>query len=355
MSESSHIYNNDSLIPGESYWTEYELLSHSPYNNVWRAKANGQWYVLKAARMDIAGEQSHYIHLLQREYDLLRRLDNPYIVKAWQWRQDEQIGACIVEEYVSGEPLCEWLKHSPSFAQRHQVLNELLEAVEYIHTQQIVHGDIKPQNILVTNNGFHVKLIDFSMADADAFVAKNIGFSDAYAAPEQKNGQQTDCRTDIYALGLIIQLLFPRRLWHIVRRCTHTNPSQRYETVTALKRVLRLHINISRWTAVTMVILALPAVLFFSLPANVNSVKRPSPAEKVLMDSLHAAYQNITDNYADSIRLAPVNKLDYEVQFAEEYIRIKNDAQTLHPASHQLIEQDMIDTYTLYFNQLDSL
>ena len=356
MSDSSHIYNDAaSLMPEESHWTEYELLSRSPYNEVWRAKANGQWYVLKAARRDIAGEESRYMQLLQREYDLLRRLDNPYIVKAWQWRQDEQVGACIVEEYVSGEPLCEWLEHSPSSAQRQQLLNELLEAVEYIHTKQIVHGDIKPQNILVTNNGSHVKLIDFSMADADAFAAKNIGYSDAFAAPEQKNGEQTDCRTDIYALGLIIQLLFPRRFRNIVRRCTQTNPAQRYETVSALRRALRRSSIAPKWTAILAIVLALMMVVFFSLRRYIETSQLPSPEEKVLLDSLHAEYQQIVDAYVDSIRIAPQRKIEWEVQFADEYLRLKNTAQEQHPASRQLIEQDMIDTYTSFFNQLDSL
>ena len=356
MSESSHIYsNNSSLIPEDSSWTEYELLSKSPYNRVWRAKTDGRWYILKAARTDIPGEKSRYVHLLQREYELLRRLDNPYIVKVWQWRQDEQIGTCIVEEYISGEPLNEWLQHSPLSAQRRQILNELLEAVGYIHALQIVHGDIKPQNILITSNGSHVKLIDFSMADADAFVAKNIGYSDSYAAPEQKKGLQTDCRTDIYALGLIIQLLFPHRFACIVRRCTKPDPKHRYTTVTALRRALQRAILVPRWTTALVIVLTLLTVAFFALRSYRNTLSQPSHAEMALLDSLHAEYQSITDLYADSIRLAPEYKLEYEGLFVEEYLRIKNDAQTQHPAFHKLIEQDMIDTYTEYINQLDSL
>lgn len=355
MSESSHIYNANPLSLTDSPWSEYELLSRSPYNEVWRAKANGQYYILKAARQDIQGEQAHYFHLLQREYNLLRRLDNPYIVKVWQWHQDERLGACIVEEYVSGEPLSEWLKHSPSTAQRLQVLNELLEALAYIHTQQIVHGDIKPQNILITHNGSHAKLIDFSMADADAFTAKNIGYTNTYAAPEQKNGEQTDCRTDIYALGQIIQLLFPRRYKQIVRRCTQPNPSLRYETVTALKRALQQATYAPRWIAISLIILALLLIPFFSLRNYIDTGSMPSPYEQELLDSLHAEYQHIVNRYADSIRLYPQRKLELEVRFVEKYRHIKNQAQEQHPDYRQQIEQDMIDTYTVYINQLDSL
>lgn len=356
LSESSHIYNGSAfLMPDKSAWSEYELISRSPYNCVWRAKADGQWFILKAARTDIAGEQAHYLHLLQREYDLLRRLDNPYIVKVWQWHEDKKVGSCIVEEYVSGKPLSDWLQHAPSTSQRKQILSELLEAVEYIHAKQIVHGDIKPQNILITDNGSHVKLIDFSMADADAFTAKNIGYSNAYAAPEQKNGLPTDCRTDIYAIGLIIQLLFPHRFAYIVRRCTKFNLELRYTTVTALRRALQRAILVPRWTTAFVIILTLLTVAFFALRSYRTTLSQPSHAEIALLDSLHAEYQSITDLYADSIRLAPEYKLEYEGLFVEEYLRIKNDAQTQYPAFHKLIEQDMIDTYTSYINQLDSL
>ena len=356
LSESSHIYNGSAfLMPDKSAWSEYELISRSPYNCVWRAKADGQWFILKAARTDIAGEQAHYLHLLQREYDLLRRLDNPYIVKVWQWHEDKKVGSCIVEEYVSGKPLSDWLQHAPSTSQLKQILSELLEAVEYIHAKQIVHGDIKPQNILITDNGSHVKLIDFSMADADAFTAKNIGYSNAYAAPEQKNGLPTDCRTDIYAIGLIIQLLFPHRFAYIVRRCTKSNPELRYTTVTALRRALQRAILVPRWTTAFVIILTLLTVAFFALRSYRNTLSQPSHAEIALLDSLHAEYQSITDLYADSIRMAPEYKLEYEGLFVEEYLRIKNDALTQYPAFHKLIEQDMIDTYTSYINQLESL
>ncbi len=77
-------------------------------------------------------------------------------------------------------------------------------------------------------------------------------------------------------------------------------------------------------------------------------------AENSVMGNLHNAYLEATDRYADSIRLYPEQKIQYEVKF-EEYLRIKKDAQRCNPSYHQLIERDMIDHYTSYINQLEAL
>ena len=299
MSDSSQIYRDNSLLTqDDSVWTDYEQLSQSPYNYVWRAKSDGQWFVLKSARSDVAGEESRYITMLRREYNLLRRLDCPYIVRVWQWREDGKVGQCIVEEYVSGKPLDVWLRHSPSAAQRRRVFDELIEAVKYIHANQIVHGDIKPQNILITDNGGHVKLLDFSMADADAFLAKNIGYSDTFAAPEQKNGQPTDCRTDIYALGQIISLLFPRRFRLIVRRCTNPSPERRYATVTAMHNALRRAVRAPRWAGAITFLLTLLLVDVLYMHSYTETLSQASSAKQEMMDSLNNEYKSLLDRYS---------------------------------------------------------
>ena len=166
------------------------------------------------------------------------------------------MGWCIVLEYIDGEPLNTWVSHHPSREDRKQVLDEILSVVRYLHSKQIIHGDIKPQNILVCSNG-HIKIIDFDFSSKDEYIANNIGHTTQYAAPEQKDGD-TDCfdnRADIYAIGILLRLLFPHRYWYISHRCCRANPKKRYSDVRDIQRAMRF-----RWIWILILIMGLVVV-----------------------------------------------------------------------------------------------
>lgn len=239
----SKTLSSDIILPvtdiiADTRLSDITLLSDSGHNLVWRATTGGKYLALKTARLT-DGETERNLYLLRREYDLLRKLDSPFIVSVWKLLDIPKLGTTILMEYVNGRPLDEFMKENPRADTRQQVLNELLQAIDYLHKKQIVHADLKPQNILVTHNGNHVKLIDLGLSDDDAWRHKRLGNTQAYAAPEQcMPDGVTDTRTDIYALGLIIRLLFPHRYRLIVRHCLQKKPSHRYQSVAALSRAL---------------------------------------------------------------------------------------------------------------------
>lgn len=72
-----------------------------------------------------------------------------------------------MQEWIDGQTLGEWLHTKPSKANRERVLNQLMDALEYIHGRQLVHRDLKSDNILITRNGTNVKLIDFGLSLTD--------------------------------------------------------------------------------------------------------------------------------------------------------------------------------------------
>ncbi len=94
---------------------------------------------------------------------------------------------------VDGMTLAEWLSTNPSHAGRQRVMMQLLDALEYIHSLQLVHHDLKSSNILITRNGQNVKLIDFGLSELDT------------------TNPQNDLQHDIQKFGQIVQLLFPTR------------------------------------------------------------------------------------------------------------------------------------------------
>lgn len=214
---------------------DYQLLYTTAYHQIYSIVGEGRRYILKAIKPS-AGDLRRQESLLKREYALLSQLECPYIVRVWKLRNDPKVGLAIVMEYVDGLQLDQWLKTKPTKAQKQQILSELLEAIQYLHNKQMVHSDLKPQNILVAGN--HVKLLDVGFSDKDEFIQSNIGYTPTYAAPEQIKGGTTDSRTDIYAIGALIRLLFPHDYCLIVRRCMRTNPQKRYASIADIQQAM---------------------------------------------------------------------------------------------------------------------
>lgn len=214
---------------------DYQLLYTTAYHQIYSIVGEGRRYILKAIKPS-AGDLRRQESLLKREYTLLSQLECPYIVRVWKLRNDPKVGLAIVMEYVDGLQLDKWLKTKPTKAQKQQILSELFEAIQYLHNKEIVHSDLKPQNILVAGN--HVKLLDVGFSDKDEFTQSNIGYTPTYAAPEQIKGGTTDSRTDIYAIGALIRLLFPHDYRLVVRRCMRTNPQKRYASIADIQQAM---------------------------------------------------------------------------------------------------------------------
>ena len=183
---------------GVDGYTDIELLSDSGHNRVYRAMHAGKWVVLKIARED-EGNATRNRLLLQREYDIMHAIDCIYVVNTWQIADIPGLGRAIVMEYVQGRTFHQFVQEKPSLSVRKRVAEELMEALETLHAHQIVHGDLKQDNILITDVGNHVRLIDFGFADTDAYIAK--------IAIAQDNEAYTR----------MVEHLFPGRLNYLVR------------------------------------------------------------------------------------------------------------------------------------------
>ena len=167
--------------------------------------------VLKMAQEEHAGAAVR----LRREARFLAGLEHPGIVKILD--RGHQAGCpWYVIEYIPCGDLTTWLKHQRygmgAVSDVLPIVVKICESLAYLHARGIVHGDLKPSNILFRASGQPV-LVDFGLAtrfgdrevlEADAGICA----SPAYAAPEQLQGELLDARADLYALGcLIFELL----------------------------------------------------------------------------------------------------------------------------------------------------
>ena len=238
MADSSFI--TSPLSPEFSdVWSEPELLSSKGHNAIYVATRFGRRYVLKALAEPYRAS-TPYIEMLRKEFSIGVGLDHPDIVRLLDFGYMDAIGWYIQMEYVDGITLEQFLETKPSKSVRLKIIHQLIDALSFLHERQIIHRDIKPSNILITRNGSTVKLIDFGVSDTDDYVTfKQPAGSMAYIAPEQLAGKTIDNRADIFAFGRIMQLVFPHRYRHIVRRCTRNKPEQRYASCAHVARAIR--------------------------------------------------------------------------------------------------------------------
>jgi serine/threonine protein kinase len=162
-----------------------------------------------------------------RERDILARLEDARIARLYDAGVTAQGQPYLVLEYVAGEAVTEYCDHQAlDIRARLRLFQDVLQAVQYAHTNLVVHRDLKPSNILVTNAG-HVRLLDFGIAklleDGDAAETEITRFAGHaltpdYASPEQIAGHAITTAADVYSLGILLyELLTGSRPYRLTR------------------------------------------------------------------------------------------------------------------------------------------
>ncbi len=186
-------------------------------------RADGQFDQSAALKLIKRGMDSEaVIARFVRERQILARLSHPNIARLLDGGLSQDGRSYFVMEYVEGEPLIEYCaKRRLGLRARIECALQVCSALQFAHRQLVVHLDVKPSNVLVTEEG-DVKLLDFGIArllggDNTLAVtgtgnARNAPLTLAYAAPEQLRGEPVSTATDVYSFGcLLFELLTGRR------------------------------------------------------------------------------------------------------------------------------------------------
>ena len=159
-------------------------------------------------------------------------------------------GQIVLEEYIDGVTIAQVMETGKyHYRGAKIVLTGICHALTVLHDRGIVHRDVKPENIMIDGNG-RVLLLDLnvsrmeSQACRDTVIMGTVG----YASPEQLGLSQSDARADIYAAGVLLNVMLTGkhptvafasgRAGRIIRKCTALNPDDRYQTAEKLSDAL---------------------------------------------------------------------------------------------------------------------
>jgi len=141
-------------------------------------------------------------------------LTHPGIVPAYDV-VDDPASPAIVFQHIEGESLAERMRRGPVDTEEAvRIGAQVAEALDHAHRAGVVHRDVKPANILLDRDG-RARLVDFGIARVENDARQQLTRTDQvvgtlrYMAPEQLAGRETDARTDLYALGLVLAELIP--------------------------------------------------------------------------------------------------------------------------------------------------
>lgn len=194
-----------------------DLVGRTPYAEEWRA--HHHMWSDQLALVKIPTDPQ-YVSNLQQEGVRLHRLVHPNILCPLGFDPKAQ-PPYLITEYIPSETLRAWIAGKRLNVEKSvNILRQVLEALRFGHERQIIHGDIRPENILLDTSGAatdfagsgSVKLTDFGVGvaaaatvahDAAAQAQPQRG-SMAYVAPEQRDGAPPDVKSDIYAVGVVL-------------------------------------------------------------------------------------------------------------------------------------------------------
>ena len=282
--------------------------------DTFRVKYYGKLHFLKRLKPEYAGD-IRYQEALRKEFETGYRLEHPNLVR-YVFLTDDG----IMMEYVDGETLSQLIANDTDYFRNKKNADkfvcQLLGALGYLHSHQVLHLDLKPDNILLTHINHDVKLIDLGFCYTDTFEDTQ-GHTNNYAAPEQLSGEKVDVRSDIYAFGKVVEQLPGPTIYNkVIARCTAPDPSVRYLSVDEILHDINHQRRFYRYVAVFVAIVAALAICIALLTHQQETppVVLESPTDSIASIQTDSMPKDTLQPVAPT----PVNKPDQRPQDKDE-------------------------------------
>lgn len=314
--------------------------------DTFRVKVYGKLHFLKRLKAEYTGD-IRYQEAIRKEFETGYRLEHPNLVRYISLTDDG-----ILMEYVDGRTLSQLIASNPDYFKEKnhtdKFIRQLLGVLGYLHSHQVLHLDLKPDNILLTRINQDVKLIDLGFCYTDTF-ADTQGHTNDFAAPEQfpSSGEEgkgveatLNVSTDLYAIGKILNLLPDHSIYNkVIARCTAERPEDRYQSVEEILYDINHQRRYYLWLAALVFVAALISVGMAVLTHQQH--ESTSDIQEVVKDSVALKAQNSIVQAKDTLQRIvsapgkqPETVKDEQTQFKE--------------ALDQLIEQSYRSTIACF-------
>ena len=181
--------------------------------------ASGDTVVIKIPSLDLRHDPAYLERLLTEEW-IARRIDSRHVVRAWPSTRQRRT-LYTVSEYIEGRTLTQWMAANPrpDLEPAIEIIEQIARGLQAFHRLEIVHQDLRPDNIIITPDGT-AKIIDLGstraagiqeQAQADGEPMPVLGTAQ-YAAPEYFLGEEGTSRSDIYSLAAMLYQMLSGRL-----------------------------------------------------------------------------------------------------------------------------------------------
>lgn len=204
----------------EGFLIQEELrASHRSHVYLARDIASGEPVVLKIPSLDMRHDPAYLERLLTEEW-IARRIDSRHVVRAWPMPRPRHY-LYTVSEHVPGRTLTRWMADHPrpTLDQAVAIIEQVARGLQAFHRLEIVHQDLRPDNILIMEDG-QAKIIDLGSAQTAGLLDRAAQDDEAppmlgtaqYAAPETFLGEAGTARSDLYSLAAVLYQMLSGRL-----------------------------------------------------------------------------------------------------------------------------------------------
>lgn len=291
--------------------------------NVYTARLGGRKVFVKEIKPEYAGD-SRMLAAFKKESEIGFRLEHPNLVKSIYAEGILPADRYIVQEFIDGDNLRRFIKKNPDYFSKEENLEkfirEFADVLDYLHSNQVLHLDIKPENVLLTRIGHNLKLVDFGFCNHDSFDDTRGGTAD-YLAPERKGIQhQAGTEVDFYGLGKILEFIRKetngkesKKFLRLEEGLLQNDPKLRISSKREIETYLKPQKNLAAlWVVLSAVAVIAALVIIFNRPTEENLIQQPaSPESGIATDSLVTISPLVSDT-------SSVDNLEIQEKTVEE-------------------------------------